>query len=462
MAGQCRNRSEAQAPLAFAALAARASGCHAGRRTTFAHHRVMLLAMATVAFIATTTSPGCSAISAADRARLARVADAVIVSDPKTTPGPGYAVFPLGAGLGSWNSAGDILHGRSDHGVVSYQHYAFLLGGLSVNRTTLLPSILTSVVQYDMDTGLMEEMSPLPEPRYRFAYTELYGKIYVAGGTGDTDWGAPSDTVFMYDIATDVWVTVGKLTAPRSDACAAAVNGKVYVFGGYDDAGLSLASVEVCEALPANTTTTVPSTGMHTDPASAAAPACKRLPASHNMREARGDCRSVQLGGLVYVVGGSQWFNNTQQDCAANWAYCYRFISSVEVFNASSGVWSRRAPMISARGDFGIAALPGSRILVAGGERGTRGRNGIAMYDVEEYVVEHDVWVPKAALPQARFRHGLAVSSSGRVLSLGGNPTCDLTPETACYRAALATVSVYTDVPHPHLYAVYKPPRNVQ
>lgn len=41
-----------------------------------------------------------------------------------------------------------------------------------------------------------------------------------------------------------------------------------------------------------------------------------------------------------------------------------------------------------ARGDFGIEVIPGGRIIVAGGERGNGTQTELAMFDVEEYIVE--------------------------------------------------------------------------
>jgi hypothetical protein len=65
-----------------------------------------------------------------------------------------------------------------------------------------------------------------PYPRYRFAYAQLNGKIYVMGGTGTVD-GDPLNTVFVYDIAADKWAPIGQLNTPRIDPCGAAANGKV-------------------------------------------------------------------------------------------------------------------------------------------------------------------------------------------------------------------------------------------
>lgn len=69
-----------------------------------------------------------------------------------------------------------------------------------------------------------------------------------------------------------------------------------------------------------------------------------------------------------------------------------------------SKTWSPRADMINPRGDFGIEALPGGRIVVAGGERGNGVVNQQAMYEVEEYVAADNIWISKAPLPEARFR----------------------------------------------------------
>ncbi|GIL73318.1 hypothetical protein Vretimale_4889 [Volvox reticuliferus] len=392
---------------------------------------VLLTAVAVVAFVL-----GCYST---DRVRSIRVTDALLVSNPQAVPA-GYSVFSLGTGLGYWSPAAEMRYPRSDHGVISYNKYAYLVGGLSVNDSNTGGVVLRSVVQYDTETGMMANMSNLPSPRYRFAYALLNGNIYVMGGAEVPD-GKPQNTVFVYNVASNKWSPVGQLNTPRIDACGAVANGKVYVFGGYDADLHSLASVEVFD--PASATAT-------------AAGTWTQLPATSNLQVSRGDCRAVAIDNIIYAVGGSEWFNNTKQNCSGNWVFCYRFLNSVEAFDPAKNVWSFRAPMISARGDFGIDALPGGRIIVAGGERGNGTHNSMAMYDVEEYIVEHDIWVQKAPLPEARFRDDLAYAS-GRVYAFGGNPSCDLTPNASCMVVALKTVFAYFDVQYPRLYASYKP-----
>ncbi|GLC38048.1 hypothetical protein PLESTB_000442500 [Pleodorina starrii] len=391
---------------------------------------VLLTAVAVIAFIL-----GSYATS---KVRSFSVPDAILMSDPSTAPA-GYTVFSLGTGLGYWSPSTDMLHQRSDHGVISYQKYAYLVGGMSFNPSANKSEVSASVVRYDTETGQMYEMAPLPFARYRFAYAQSKGNIYVLGGADNTD--ATTNTVFVYNIAANNWTMMGKLNTPRTDACGAAVNGKVYVFGGYDANYVSLSSVEVCD--PATATSSAPAV-------------CTQLPASSDLKVSRGDCRAVAIDGIIYAVGGVEWYNNTQQNCTANWVFCYRFLNSVEAFNPATGVWSFRAPMISPRGDFGIEALPGGRIIVAGGEKGNGTNNAMAMYDVEEYIVEHNIWVQKAPLPQARFRDDLAYVA-GRVYAFGGTPSCELVPDgPPCNQVALKTVFAMFDVQYPRLYAFFK------
>ncbi|KAG2482368.1 hypothetical protein HYH03_018688 [Edaphochlamys debaryana] len=363
-----------------------------------------------------------------------------LTEDPKAVR-EGYAVHSMGTGLGYWTPTADMEFARSDHAVVSYDKYAYLVGGLNDNGQGNA-TLLASVNRYDTETGLMVAMAPMSQGRYRFAYALLDGKIYIMGGTLEVD-GLPIDTVEVYDIASNTWGKTGKLTMPRIDACGAAINGKVYIIGGYDGNFRSLASLEVID--PATSTAT-------------AEPQPALLPASANLIGDRADCRAVTVDGYIYALGGTKFVDKGEAICnSADWIQCYEFLSSVERFDPNTQRWSPRAAMINPRGDFGVEALPSGRIIVAGGERGNGTQNQMAMYDVEEYIAADDIWIPKAPLPQARFRDDLAYVN-GRVYAFGGTPTCALTADAnaSCYRLALKSVFAYFDVPYPRLYAFYQ------
>ncbi len=104
--------------------------------------------------------------------------DTLLVDNPRDVPGPGYTAYSLGtgtamlmayrglrgckhgqaerscaAGLGYWTQAQDMLHSRSDHGVVASGKYIYLIGGLSdegINKSAL---VLDSMTRYDTQTG---------------------------------------------------------------------------------------------------------------------------------------------------------------------------------------------------------------------------------------------------------------------------------------------------------------------
>ncbi|CAE6139130.1 unnamed protein product [Arabidopsis arenosa] len=111
---------------------------------------------------------------------------------------------------------------------------------------------------------------------------------------------------------------------------------------------------------------------------------------------------AVALGPYVYVLGGSAFDTRSYPldvPLPTSSVFRYSFVKSV---------WERLSPMVSPRGSFACAAMPGSsdRIIVAGG--GSRhtlfGAAGSRMSSVEIYDVEKDEWREMVELP--RFRAG--------------------------------------------------------
>ncbi|ESQ37984.1 hypothetical protein EUTSA_v10028657mg [Eutrema salsugineum] len=112
---------------------------------------------------------------------------------------------------------------------------------------------------------------------------------------------------------------------------------------------------------------------------------------------------AVSLGPNLYVLGGSAFDTRSyplDRPLPTSSVFRYSFVKSA---------WERLAPMLSPRGSFACAAMPGSssdRIIVAGG--GSRhtlfGAAGSRMSSVEIYDVEKDEWREMDELP--RFRAG--------------------------------------------------------
>ncbi|CAN8247956.1 unnamed protein product [Cochlearia groenlandica] len=111
---------------------------------------------------------------------------------------------------------------------------------------------------------------------------------------------------------------------------------------------------------------------------------------------------AVALGTHLYVLGGSA-FDTRSYPLDRPLP-----TSSVFRYDFAKAAWERLSPMLSPRGSFACAAMPGSsdRIIVAGG--GSRhtlfGAAGSRMSSVEIYDVEKDEWRELDELP--RFRAG--------------------------------------------------------
>ncbi|VVB15081.1 unnamed protein product [Arabis nemorensis] len=74
--------------------------------------------------------------------------------------------------------------------------------------------------------------------------------------------------------------------------------------------------------------------------------------------------------------------------------------SSVFRYNFVKSVWERLSPMLSPRGSFDCAAMPGRIIVAGGGSRHTLfGAAGSRMSSVEVYDVEKDEWSEMEELP---------------------------------------------------------------
>lgn len=81
----------------------------------------------------------------------------------------------------------------------------------------------------------------MPTARNQISVTVLNGILYVAGGTGASDYLA---TVEAYDPATDSWATVASMPTARGNPALGAFHGKLFSAGGYNPTSGSLSILE--------------------------------------------------------------------------------------------------------------------------------------------------------------------------------------------------------------------------
>lgn len=101
----------------------------------------------------------------------------------------------------------------------------YLIGGTSARS-----SQEGRVDIYDTTRNTWSTAKPLPTPRTFLCGTELDGKLYVIGGTGEH---GRTRVVERYDPTTDRWERLTDLNTSRTHVAAVAFQGKIYVLGGF-------------------------------------------------------------------------------------------------------------------------------------------------------------------------------------------------------------------------------------
>ncbi|HEV2122363.1 MAG TPA: kelch repeat-containing protein, partial [Chloroflexota bacterium] len=166
------------------------------------------------------------------------------------------------------------------------------------------------------------------------------------------------------------WQTGPSLAVARSEVAAATANGVVYVLGGLAADGATLGVVEALE------------------------PGAVEWAMRRPLPEPRDHLAAVELGGDLWVVGGSPgWFN--QQTSTTLWRY-----------DARQDTWEHRAPMPLGRAAHASAVIDGVLYVVGG--------IGPDPQKLLAYDPIADLWTERAPLPRPR-EHLAAAAVDGQL-----------------------------------------------
>ena len=239
------------------------------------------------------------------------------------------------------------------------------------------------VARYDISEDSWELIEAMPTAVHHPGAAAAGGMLYVHGGyTQGTTEDTEVSALAVFDPAAGRW---GELTpSPLKQAAhtLAAVDGRLYAFGGVRD-GAQRRTVQIYDIATDRWSEGPPMPG----------------PAREHMG-------SAVIGDRIYVLGG-----RAAGDPPLNF-------DLVDVFDTSTGEWTRAEPMPTERSGFEADTVDG-RIVVAGGEEVVEG--GDVIGEAELYDPEADVWTSLPPLPTPRHGHGLA--SKGRtVYAFEGGP----------------------------------------
>ena len=369
----------------------------------------------------------------------------VLVSSPAEAAAKGLSsAFNIYRGSGYWaGNSMSMAHARSDHGAVNYNGDIYLFGGQSFDPTNRTVSVvIANLTRYNMYLGTIEELQPMPEPRYRFAYAVVADKLYVFGGfvAPEEQGGAMSTGTLIYSFTDSQWITGTSslpLTFPRADLWGDAIGGKIFAVGGYNYTDPTYAPLTLVEILDVGNGAT-------------------KWVKVASLITPRGDHRVQASGGLLYAFGGVTVVGD---GTCSDWYSCHPWTNSTEAYNPITNTWVKKASMNWARGDMGSELLSNGHIITAGGEGNYKSPalsalRQVAQYWVEDYDPSNDIWIPKAILFEPRFRYDLASSDGNVIYAFGGAPTCDdSTTAKICTKLTLSSIIGYYDNQYPSIWA---------
>ena len=253
---------------------------------------------------------------------------------------------------------------------------------------------------YDYDSGVLpwpekvnpaswQQKSSMPTWQPSSAVVALNGKIYVLGGTLQSQADVPVPLVEMYDPATDAWSARSPMPTARFWLAAAAVNGKIYAIGGSQYPGTQMSGPRI-EALNAVE---------EYDPVSDTWATRSNMP-NRIMKH-----KAAVVNGKIYVIGGV--LNNVEGQMITT--------GLVEAYDPLTDSWETKAPMPTARRDH-LTGVINDKIYVMSG-----------WYDqifnwfdvVEEYDPAVDSWNTKSPIPDRR-RWPASGVVDGEIYVIGG------------------------------------------
>ena len=282
----------------------------------------------------------------------------------------------------SWTATGAMIEGRLLHTATLLPDGTVLVAGGQSSSGMAVPR-LESAELYDPRTESWTATGPMNEGRALHTATLLPdGTVLVAGGlmSGRSDMLVSAE---VYDPRTGSWTATGGMIEARTAHTATLLDdGSVLVTGG--GSGLlevgNLSSAERYD----------PRTGSWT--------------ATGDMIQGRTGHTATLLDDGNVLVAGSNNFG---------------VVDSAELYDPGTGSWIATGTMIEGRGSHSATLLPDGRVLVAGGANhdGDWAVTGTA----ELYDESSGSWTATGSLGLPRKGHSAWLLSDGRVLVAGGN-----------------------------------------
>ena len=287
---------------------------------------------------------------------------------------------------GAWTTSGNLNTARASANAVLLPSASVMVAGGCVSAC--LGGNTNTAELYNSVNGSWSYTGSMATPRVYFGMVLLAsGKVLAAGGcTGQNSNGCTGVTAKaeIYDPSTGKWTATGSMKTARGAFTATLLqSGKVLVAGGINGAGNPIKTAELYD----------PSTGAFTYTAS--------------MSTARDEHTATLLAsGYVMVTGGENTSSVSTTKC--------------EIYNPSTKTWSSAGNLSTARQEHTAVLLANGNILVSGGNRQTA--NGTTVLSSAElYNSTSGAWSKTGSMTTARVGHSSTLLQSGKVLNAAGS-----------------------------------------
>jgi N-acetylneuraminic acid mutarotase len=235
---------------------------------------------------------------------------------------------------GSWSYTGSMITARVYFGMVLLSSGKVLaMGGCTGQNSNGCTGVTASAEVYDPSSGTWSATGSMKAARGALTATLLQsGKVLVAGGINGA--GNPIKSAELYDPSTGKFSYTGSLSTARDEHTATLLaNGNVMVTGGENTSSISTTKCELYN------------------------PSTKVWSSGGNLSTARQEHTAVLLAnGNILVSGGNKVTASTTT-----------VLSSAELYNATTGVWSKTGSMHSARVGQSSTLLQSGVVLNAAG-----------------------------------------------------------------------------------------------
>jgi WD40 repeat protein len=327
---------------------------------------------------------------------------------------------------GSWTLTGSLNTARNQHTATLLVNGKVLVAGGFGNAS---PFDLSSAEIYDPATGLWTPTGSMAARRnYHTATLLANGMVLVAGG--QNGFSGILNTAEIYDPGAGSWTGTGSMNTVRDQHTATLLpNGKVLVAGGangvaylyssevYDPVGGTWAFTGTMRsAHDQHTASLLPGgfvlvtgglTGIVTNGAEIYDPSSGLWSPTASMNWQRyNHTATVLASGRVLVAGG---FGNRAYRSDSE---VYTYIEGGSSFSAGSMATNRYLHTAT--------LLSNGKVMVAGGNTGTGGAFGTFLSSAELFDPITRLWSPTASMSNVREMHSATLLPDGRVLVTGG------------------------------------------